>query len=73
MLTYSVLWWQVNGVCVQVLQESAIHQKGELLDLDGVPIPLVQQFPEMFTPAMANRRVVAEAGSENRPSAHRTK
>lgn len=25
-LTNSILWWQVNSVCVEVLQEGSVHQ-----------------------------------------------
>lgn len=49
-LTYGIFWWQVDGVCVQVLQKGAIHKVGELVDLDGVLVCLVQQVTEMLTP-----------------------
>lgn len=25
-LTNSILWWQVNSVCVEVLQKGSVHQ-----------------------------------------------
>lgn len=25
-LTNSVLWWQINSVCVEILQKGSVHQ-----------------------------------------------
>lgn len=33
--TNGILWWQVNSVSVEVLQESPVHHIGELMDFDG--------------------------------------
>lgn len=49
-LTNGVLWWQVDRVCVEILQECSVHQIRELMDLDGVLVHFVQQRAEMLTP-----------------------
>lgn len=49
-LTNGVLWWQVNSVRVEILQERSVHQVRELMDLDGVLIHFIQQCAEMLTP-----------------------
>lgn len=49
-LTNGVLWWQVNSVCVEILQESSVHQVRELIDFDGVLVHFIQERAEMLTP-----------------------
>lgn len=49
-LTNGVLWWQVNSVRVEILQESSVHQVRELMDLDGVLVHFIQQRAEVLTP-----------------------
>lgn len=48
-LTNGVLWWQVNCVRVEILQEGSVHQVRELMDLDGVLVHFVEQRAEMLT------------------------
>jgi hypothetical protein len=33
MVTYGILWGKVNVICVEVLDEGAIHGEGEVSDL----------------------------------------
>ncbi len=33
--TYGILWGQVNVICVEVLDEGAIHGEGEVSDLNA--------------------------------------
>ena len=54
-LTDGVFGGQVDGVCVQVLQEGAVHQVGELVNLDGRLIGVVQQGTEMLAPGRGAR------------------
>ena len=49
-LTNSILWWQVNSVCVEVLQEGSVHQVWELVNFNVVLVRFIQQCPKMLTP-----------------------
>lgn len=51
-LTNSILWWQVDGVCVEVLQKGSVHQVGELVDFYGVLVSFIQQCTKVLTPEM---------------------
>ena len=55
-LTDGVFGWQVDGVCVQVFQEGAVNQVGELVNLNGRLIRVVQQSTEMLAPGRGARR-----------------
>lgn len=54
-LTNSILWWQVNSVCVEVLQKGSVHQVRELVNFYGVLIGFIQQRTKMLTPGERRR------------------
>lgn len=56
LLTNSVLWWQVNSVCVEILEKGSVHQVRELVDLYGVLIAFIQQRTEMLTSGQRRER-----------------
>lgn len=41
LLTNSILWWQVNGVCVEILKKGSVHQVRELVNLYGVLVGFI--------------------------------
>ena len=49
-LTNSIHRWQVNVVCVEILQEGSVHQVGELVNFNRVLVYFIQQGTEMLTP-----------------------
>ena len=54
-LTNSILWWQVDSVCVEVLQKGSVHQVWELMDFHGVLVCFIQQCTEMLTPTAGRK------------------
>lgn len=52
--TYSIFRREVDGISIQILQEGAVYQIGELMYLYGLFIGLVQQCSEMLTPIRTN-------------------
>lgn len=56
MLTNSVLWWQVDSVGVEILQEGSVHQVWKLVHFYAVFIRFIQQRTEMLTSGGTKRK-----------------